>query len=44
MYPSGTKPASIYGLLKIHKLSAPKINLRLHPIASSIGTYNCHLP
>ena len=32
IYPSGSKPASIYGLPKIHKLSINKDNLSLRPI------------
>ena len=43
MCPSGSKPASIYGLPKIHKLDNNKDNLSLRPIISSIGTYNCNL-
>ena len=41
--PSGSKPASIYGLPKIHKLDVQRNNLPLRPIVSSIGTYNYHL-
>ena len=43
IYPSGSKPASIYGLPKIHKLNINKDNLSLRPIISSIGTYNYNL-
>ena len=43
IYPSGSKPASIYGLPKIHKLNSNKDNLSLRPILSSIGTYNYNL-
>ena len=43
IYPSGSKPTSIYGLPKIHKLNVQRNNLSLLPIASSIGTYNYHL-
>ena len=43
IYPSGSKPASIYGLPKIHKLNVQRNNLSLRPIVSSIGTYNYHL-
>ena len=43
IYPSGCKPASIYGLPKIHKLNINKDNLSLRPIISSIGTYNYNL-
>ena len=42
-YPSGSKPAFIYGLSKIHKLNSNKDNLSLRPIISSIGTYNYNL-
>ena len=42
IYPSGSKPASIYGLPKIHKLNVQRNNLSLCPIVSSIGTYNYH--
>ena len=37
-----TKNVSISGLPKIHKLNVQGINLSLHPIISSIGTYNYH--
>ena len=43
IYPSGSKPASIYGLPKINKLHNNKDNLSLRPIISSIGTYNYNL-
>ena len=43
IYPSGSKPASIYGLPKIHKLNSNKGNLSLRPIISSTGTYNYNL-
>ena len=43
IYPSGSKPGSIYGLPKIHKLNINKDNLSLRPIISSIGTYNYNL-
>ena len=43
IYPSGSKPASIYGLPKIHKLNINKDNPSLRPIISSIGTYNYNL-
>ena len=43
IYPSGSKPGSIYGLPKIHKLNINKDNLSLRPIISSIGTYNNNL-
>ena len=43
IYLSGSKPASIYDLPKIHKLNVLRNNLFLHPIASSISTYIYHL-
>ena len=43
IYPSGSKPGSIYGLPKIHKLNINKDNLSLRPIISSTGTYNYNL-
>ena len=43
IYSSGSKPASIYGLLKIHKVNINNNNLSLRPIISSIGTYNYNL-
>ena len=42
-YPSGSKPASISHLSKIHKLNTKKDilkSLSLRPIISSIGSYN----
>ena len=43
IFPSGSKPASIYGLPKIHKLNVQRNNLSLRPIVSSIGNHNYHL-
>ena len=43
IYPSGSKPASIYSLSKIHKSNLQRNNLSLRPIESSIGTYSYHL-
>ena len=43
IYPSGCKPAPIYGLPKIHKLNITKDNPSLRPIISSIGSYNYNL-
>ena len=43
IYSSGSKPASIYSLPKIHKLNVQRNNLSLRPIVSSICTYNYHL-
>ncbi|CAF3691829.1 unnamed protein product [Rotaria sp. Silwood1] len=36
--PTGSQPARIYGLPKIHKIGAP-----LRPIVSASGTFNCNL-
>ena len=43
IYPSNSKPISIYGLPKIHKLNVQRNNLSLRPIVFSISTYNYHL-
>ena len=44
-YPSGFKPAFVYGTPKIRKLKYNNSNsLSLRPIISSIGTYNYNLP
>ena len=43
MNPSGSKPASIYGLPKIHKLNSNKDNLSIRPIISSIVIHNYNL-
>ena len=44
IYPSGSKPAFIYGTPKFLKLKHNNINeLSLRPIISSIGTYNYNL-
>ena len=44
IYPSGSKPAFIYGIPKIHKFKHKNISdLSLRPIISSIGTYNYNL-
>ena len=43
IYPSDSKPPSIYGLPKIHILNVQRKNLSLGPIVSSTGTYNYHL-
>ena len=41
IYPSGSKPSSIYGLPKIHKLNSNKDDLSLRLIIiSSVGNYN----
>ena len=44
IYPSGSKPAFIYGTPKIHKLKHKNISdLSLRPIIFSIGTYSYNL-
>ena len=43
IYPSDSKPASIYVLPKSHKLNINKDNLYLRPVISSIATYNYNL-
>ena len=40
MYPCGSKPATIYGNPKTHKLKSKTDKLTFCPIVSSIGTYN----
>ena len=41
VYPSGSKPARIYGLHKLHKTFDDYPNFR--PIISSLGTFNYNL-
>ena len=43
LYPSGSAPARIYGTPKLHKLSSSDSFPKLHPIVSSIGTFNYNL-
>ena len=43
IYPSGFKPATIYGLPKTHKILLDSDDFSLRPIISSIGTYNYNL-
>ena len=43
MYPSGSAPARIYGTPKMHKSSSSDSFPKLHPIVSSIGTFNYNL-
>ena len=43
IYPSGSQPARIYGLPKMHKPRAPNSTPQFRPIVSSIGTYNYSL-
>ena len=42
-YPCGSKPATIYGLPKTHKMLFDSDDFSLRPIISSIGTYNYNL-
>ena len=42
-YPSGSAPARIYGTPKMHKLSSSDSFPKIHPIVSSIGTFNYNL-
>ena len=43
MYTSGSAPACIYGTPKMYKLSSSDSFPKLHPIFSSIGTFNYNL-
>ena len=43
IYPCGSKPATIYGLPKTHRMLFDSDNFSLRPIVSSIGTYNYNL-
>ena len=43
IYPTGSQPASIYGLPKIQKLNSNKDNLSQRPTISSIGTHKYNL-
>ena len=43
MHPSGSAPTRIYGSPKMHKFSSSDSFPKLHPIASSIGTFNYNL-
>ena len=43
IYPTGSEPARIYGLPKMHKTRAPNTLPPFCPIISSIGTYNYKL-
>ena len=43
IYPTGSQPASIYGLPKIQKLNSDKDNLSQRPTISSIGTHKYNL-
>ena len=43
VYPSGSQPARIYGLPKMHKVQDHSSTPPFRPIVSSIGTYNYNL-
>ena len=43
IYPSGSQPARIYGLPKMHEAREPNSIPPFRPIVSSIGTYNYEL-
>ena len=43
MRPSGSVPARIYGTPKMHRFSSSDSFPKLHPIVSSIGTFNYNL-
>ena len=43
MCPSGSAPARIFGTPKMHKSSSSDSFPKLHPIVSSIGTFNYNL-
>ena len=43
LYPSGSAPARIYGTPKMHKFSSSDSFPKLHPIVSSIGTFDYDL-
>ena len=43
VYPSGSQPALIYGLPKLHKTRSPNEIPPFRPIVSSINTYNYRL-
>ena len=40
LYPSGSAPASIYGIPKMHKFSSSDWFPKLCPFVSPIGTFN----
>ena len=43
LYPTGSQPARMYGLPKLHKVKAGCTSVPFRPIVSSIGTYNYNL-
>ena len=44
IYPSGSQPARIYGLPKMHKIQSPNAVPPFRPIVSSVNTFNYQLP
>ena len=44
LYLSGSAPARIYGIPKLHQFSSTDSFPKLRPIVSSIGTFNYNLP
>jgi len=44
IYPTGSQPARLYGLPKLHKVKVPSSSTPpIRPIVSAIGTYNYNL-
>ena len=43
IYPTGSQPARIYGLPKMHKIQSPNVVPPFRPIVSSLNTYNFQL-
>ena len=43
IYPTGSQPACIYGLPKLHKVKSPGLVPPFRPIISSVTTYNYQL-
>ena len=43
IYPTGSQPARLYGLPKMHKIQSPNVVPPFRPIVSSLNTYNYQL-
>ena len=43
IYPTGSQPARIYGLPKLHKVKSPDVVPPFRPIVSYVNTYNYQL-
>ena len=43
LYPSGSTSTRIYGTPKMHKFFSSDSSPKLHPVVSSIGTFNYNL-